>query len=93
VRNYEVEMHQRMAQPVAVLILTLIGVALSSRKIRGGMGMHLGLGIAIAFTYILFIQVSKAFGINGGLSPALAAWIPNFLYCALAAFFLARAPK
>ncbi len=93
VRRYEVEMHQRMAQPAALLILTLIGVALSSRKIRGGMGMHLGLGITIAFSYVLFVKVAMAFGINGGVSPALAAWIPNLLYCVLAVFFLAKAPK
>lgn len=93
VRNYEVEMHQRMAQPVAILILTLIGVALSSRKIRGGMGMHLGLGITIAFSYILFAKVAMAFGVNGGVSPALAAWTPNLLFMGLAAFFIIKAPK
>ena len=93
VRNYEVEMHQRMAQPGAVLILTLIGVSLSCRKIRGGMGMHLGLGITIAFSYILFAKIAMAFGISGGASPMLAAWIPNILFTGLAVFFLARAPK
>lgn len=93
VKNYEVEMHQRMAQPVAVLILTLIGAALSCRKIRGGMGMHLGLGITIAFSYVLFAKIGMAFGVSGVTSPALAAWIPNFLFMGLAVFFLARAPK
>ena len=93
VKRYEVEMHQRMAQPAAVLILTLIGAALACRKIRGGMGMHLGLGITIAFTYILFTKIAMAFGVNGVASPALAAWIPNFLFAALAVFFLSKAPK
>ncbi|MBR4148276.1 MAG: LptF/LptG family permease [Bacteroidales bacterium] len=91
--RYEVEMHQRMAQPAAILILTLIGAALSSRKIKGGMGMHLGFGIAIAFSYVLIGQVAKAFGVNGVASPALAAWIPNILYALLAAYCLAKAPK
>lgn len=93
VRRYEVEQHQRMAQPAAVLILTLIGVALSSRKIRGGMGMHLGLGIAIAFSYIFLAKVAMAFGVNSSMSPALAAWSPNILYCLLAVVLLAKAPK
>ena len=93
VRRYEVEMHQRMAQPAALLILSLLGVALSSRKIRGGMGMHLGLGITLAFSYILFVKVAMAFGINGGVSPAFAAWLPNLLFCVLTAFFLAKVPK
>lgn len=93
IRRYEVEMHQRMAQPAAILILTLIGAALSSRKIKGGMGMHLGFGIAIGFSYVLIGQVAKAFGVNGVASPALAAWIPNIIYALLAVFFLRRAPK
>ena len=93
IKNYEVEMHQRMAQPAAVLILTLIGAALSCRKIRGGMGMHLGLGITIGFSYILFSKIAMAFGINGGVSPALAAWIPNFLFVILAVVLLIKAPK
>ena len=93
IQNYEVEMHQRMAQPVAILILTLIGAALSSRKIRGGMGMHLGFGITIAFAYVLFVQIGKAFGVNGVVPTALAAWSPNILYALLAIYFLAKAPK
>ena len=93
IRRYEVEMHQRMAQPFAILILTLIGAALSSRKIKGGMGMHLGFGITIAFSYVLIGQVGKAMGVNGVVHPMLAAWIPNFIYCALAVYFLAKAPK
>ena len=93
IRNYEVEMHQRMAQPVAILILTLIGAALSSRKIKGGMGMHLGFGITIAFSYILFAQIAKAFGVNGVIAPVIAAWIPNAIFFVLAVYFLLKAPK
>lgn len=91
--EYEFEMYQRMASPVAILILTFIGAALSSRKVRGGMGVHLGMGIAIAFSYILFMSISKAFAMAGTASPMLAAWIPNILYCALAVYFLVKAPK
>ena len=93
VRAYEVEMHQRMSSPAAVLVLTLIGAALSSRKVRGGIGMHLGIGITIAFAYILFMQVSKSFAISGGLSPFLAAWIPNLIFLAIGMVLLKRAPK
>ena len=93
VKEYEVEMHRRMASPAAVIILTLIGAALSSRKVRGGIGMHLGIGIGIAFAYILFLQVSKTFAISGSLSPAIAAWIPNLIFSALGVFLLIKAPK
>lgn len=71
-------MNKRLASPAAILILTFIGVALSSRKVRGGIGVHLGAGIAITFSYILFMQVSTVFATYGDLSPFLAAWIPNF---------------
>ena len=93
VKAYEVEMHTRMSAPAAVIILTLIGAALSSRKVRGGIGMHLGIGIGIAFSYILFMQVSKTFAISGSLSPFLAAWIPNFIFCAVGVVLLKMAPK
>ncbi len=93
VKNYQFEMHQRFASPFAILILTFIGTALSSRKVRGGIGVHLGLGIAIAFSYILFMSFTKAFAISGNVPPALAAWIPNILYCILAIYFLKKAPK
>ena len=93
VKADQVEMHTRMSAHAAVLILTLIGAALSSRKIRGGIGMHLGIGITIAFAYILFMQVSKSFAISGSLSPFLAAWIPNFIFCILGVYLLIKAPK
>ena len=93
VKAYEVEMHRRMADPAAIVILTLIGAALSSRKVRGGIGLHLGIGITIAFSYILFMQISKSFAISGSLSPALAVWIPNMIFCVLGAYLLRKAPK
>ena len=93
VKEYEVEMHRRMAAPAAILILTLIGAALSSRKVRGGIGMHLGIGISIAFSYILFMQISKSYAISGDLSPFMAVWIPNFIFAVLGVYLLAKAPK
>ena len=93
VMEYKVEMQRRMAAPAAIIILTLIGAALASRKTRGGMGMHLGVGITIAFSYILFMQISKSYAISGGLSPFLAVWIPNFIFAALGIYLLKKAPK
>lgn len=93
VTTFEVERHKRIASPVAIIILTFIGAALSSRKVRGGIGMHLGLGIAITFSYILFMQFSTVFATFGNLSPVLAAWIPNILYAILGVYLVAKAPK
>jgi len=93
ISRYLVEMHQRFAFPFAGLILTLIGVALSSRKVRGGTGLHLGFGIAITFTYILFLQVTTVFARFGDVPPALAVWTPNIVFGIVALVLLWKAPK
>ncbi len=93
VKSYEVERSKRIASPFATLVMTLIGVALSSRKLRGGIGMHLGLGIAITFAYILFMQISTVFATLGSLSPNVAAWIPNIIFTILGLILLKLAPK
>jgi lipopolysaccharide export system permease protein len=90
---HKIEKHKRIAFPFASIILTLIAVAIASRKIRGGIGIHLGIGILIAFTYILFMQISTTFATNSNLAPALAVWIPNLCYMVLAGVLLYKAPK
>jgi lipopolysaccharide export system permease protein len=93
VKYYEVEKHRRMAFPFATLVLTLIGVALSSQKVRGGTGLHLGAGIAMSFGFILFMQVSTTFATNGNLHPMLSVWIPNILFGIIGAYLLRMTPK
>jgi lipopolysaccharide export system permease protein len=90
---HKIEKHKRIAFPFASIILTLIAVAISSRKVRGGIGVHLGIGMLIAFTYILFMQVSTTFATNSNLSPMLAVWIPNLCYIVLAVVLIYKAPK
>ena len=90
---HKIEKHKRTAFPFASIILTLIAVAIASRKMKGGVGIHLGVGILIAFTYILFMQVSTTFATNSNLAPALAVWIPNLCYMLLAGILLYKAPK
>lgn len=93
VKFFEVEKHRRMSFPFATLVLTLIGVSLSCRKLRGGTGLHLGLGIGLSFAYILFMQISTTFATNGNLHPFLAVWIPNILFGLAGVFLLRLAPK
>ena len=93
VKDYEIEKNKRIASPFATIILTLIGVSLSCRKVRGGIGMHLGLGITITFAFILFMQISTVFATFGNLSPAVAVWIPNIIFGLLGIFLLQKAPK
>lgn len=92
-KSFEIEKHKRLAGPVAIIILTIIGVALSSRKVRGGIGMHLGAGIALTFSYILLMQVSTVFSAFGNLSPAIASWIPNIIFLFIGLYLLKKAPK
>ena len=91
--QYEAEYHKRIASSFASFILTIIGVSLSSRKRKGGMGLYLGIGLALSFTYILLQTVSATFAINAGTPPMLAAWIPNLLYAVIAYFCYKQAPN
>jgi len=93
IKVFLIEKHRRYASPFAVFILTLIGVSLSSRKIRGGIGMNIGIGLALSFSYILFLQFASQFSLKGNLSPMLAMWIPNFLYMIIASVLYKMAPK
>ena len=88
-----IEKHRRYASPFAVFILTLIGVSLSSRKIRGGIGMNIGLGLVLSFSYILFLQFASQFSLKGDLGPMIAMWIPNLLYSIIALVLYKMAPK
>jgi len=90
---FRVEREKRTAMPFAAFILTIIGVSLASRKVRGGIGMHIGLGLLLSFSYILFMQVSQTFAIEGNMNVRLAVWIPNIMYLVLGAVMLYRAPK
>ena len=83
---FYVELHRRTAQPFAGMILTIIGVALASRKVRGGSGLHLAIGIVISAAYILAMQFSTTFSTKAGLNPLLATWIPNFIFGVMAIY-------
>jgi lipopolysaccharide export system permease protein len=93
IKFYEVEKYKRIAFPFATFILTLIGVSLASRKVRGGIGAQLGLGIAISFVFIMFMQVSTTFATNGNVPAYIAVWIPNLIFGILSLFLLRIVPK
>lgn len=88
-----IEKHRRFANPFAVFILTLIGVSLSSKKARGGIGMNIGIGLALSFSYILFQQFASQFSLKGDLGPMIAMWIPNLIYLAVGFVLYIIAPK
>ena len=88
-----IEKNTRFALPFSAFILTIMGVALSSKKRRGGIGWNIGIGIALAFTYILFLRFSQMFVHTGTLPPVVALWLPNMVFAIIAAFLYRVAPK
>ena len=93
IKEFEIEYHQRFAMSLAAFILTVIGVSLSARKVKGGMGLYLGIGLGLSFSYILFQTVSATFAVNGNTPPIVAVWIPNILYTFIAIYLYRKAPK
>ncbi|MDK2978517.1 MAG: lipopolysaccharide export system permease protein [Bacteroidales bacterium] len=88
-----IDKYSRVAYPFSTFILTLIGVSLSSRKIRGGIGMHIGFGLLLSFSYILFMRFSTMFAVNGTMNPLFAVWLPNLIYAIISLFLYRLAPK
>lgn len=88
-----IEKHTRFALPFSAFILTIMGVALSSKKRRGGIGWNIGIGIALSFSYILFLRFSQMFVYTDFLPPGIALWVPNILFAFVAGFLYKIAPK
>ena len=89
----EIEKQNRFSLPFSAFILTIMGVSLSSRKRRGGMGWNIAIGLALSFSYILFMKFSEMFVYTGSLSPVVALWLPNLLFAIIAAVLYKLAPK
>lgn len=87
----EVEQHRRTSFPFATFILTVIGVSLSSRKIKGGMGLQLGMGVFLSFAYIMLMQISSTFAIKASFPPLIAVWIPNLVFAGVALILYRKA--
>lgn len=84
IQSFQVEYHRRFAMTAAAFILTVIGMSLSSKKVKGGMGLNIGIGLVLSFSYILFMTITQTFAISGLTSPFVAMWIPNILYSIIA---------
>tara|TARA_B100000678_G_scaffold285944_1_gene289870 strand:+ start:884 stop:1966 length:1083 start_codon:yes stop_codon:yes gene_type:complete len=90
---YLIEKHKRTSWPVATYILVLIGVSISSKKTRGGLGLNIAIGLAICVSYIFFMQISTTFATLGNFPPLLAVWFPNIVFAFIAAYLYHIAPK
>lgn len=93
IKAFEIEREKRYAATAAAFILTLIGMSLSSRKVKGGMGLNIGIGLALSFSYILFSTVTSSLAINGLTTPFIAMEIPNVVYLAIGIVLFRRASR
>lgn len=91
IKNFEIELERRYAMIAASFILTIIGLSLSSKKVKGGMGVNIGIGLVLSFSYILFMAVTSSFAVSGMTSPRVAMWIPNIIYTIIAIVLYRRA--
>lgn len=91
IKSFEIENERRFAMCAAAFILTIIGMSLSSKKVKGGMGINIGIGLVLSFSYILFSTVTSTFAISGLTSPFVAMWIPNFIYIIIAVILYRKA--
>ena len=93
VQAFETEWWKRWASPIGAFIMTLLGVTLSSKKVRGGMGKNLGGGLTLSALYILFSTVSTTFSVSGVMSPFMSVWLPNFLFFVIGVLLYLRVSK
>lgn len=90
---FEVEMYKRTSFPFATFILTIIAVCVSSRKVRGGVGLQMALGLFLSCIYIMLMYVFNTIATTGFASPLLAVWIPNIIFSFVAIYFYSTAQK
>lgn len=93
VTELKIEKYQRLLNPFAYIILTIIGVALSSHKKRGGIGLNLAIGIILAFSLIMMMKLTNVFATNSTLTPFLATAVPLLIYAIIAFILVKSTPK
>lgn len=90
---YLVVLYKKYSLPVSAFILTIIALAVSSMKRRGGMGINLAIGIAIAFAFVFFDKIFGALAEKSTINPFIAVWLPNVLFGILAIYLLKNAKR
>ena len=93
VQTYLLEKYTRQTRPFAIVILTVIGVIMSARKSRRGVGWQVALGFILAFVYILFYMLAKGVAESGAISPVLAVWLPNLIFVGIGVLLYNTIPR
>lgn len=92
-KPYEIEIHRRTSEPFTIIILTLIGMALAARKVRGGVGFHLAMGIGLGAIFIFLSKFSVTFAMQPDVPAIVGVWIPNILFAGVAFYLVMNAQK
>ena len=90
---YQIEAYKRTAAPFTILILTLIGACIGTRKVRGGLGIHLAMGVSLGALFTLISKFTETFANNLSFAPLLGVWMPNIIFGCLSYYLLLKAQK
>ncbi len=93
VETYLLEKYSRQTRPFAIIILAAIGVIMSARKSRRGVGWQVALGFVLAFVYLLFFMLAKGIAESGNLNPIVAVWLPNIIFAAIGVILYHTIPR
>ena len=92
-KKFEAEVYRRTTEPFTILLLTIIGVSIASRKVRGGIGLHIAIGVCLGAIYILISKFAFTFAAGENVSTLLGMWIPNIVFAFIAIFLVFKAQK
>jgi lipopolysaccharide export system permease protein len=93
VQKYKIELYRRSAEPFTIFILTIIGVAIAARKVRGGVGLHLAIGVGIGALFIFLSRFAIVFATGKAIPALLGIWSPNLVFSFVALLLIRRAQK
>ena len=91
--RYQVEAYKRTAAPFTIIILTLIGASIGTRKIRGGLGIHLAMGVSIGALFTLISKFAESFANTMFFAPLIGVWTPNIIFGLFSLYLLRVAQK
>ena len=99
----KLERFSRTANPFSIYVLMVIGVGISARKLRGGVGFHLFLAVVTGFLFVFASKIITVYAASVVLPPdawistdnwlRLAAWLPNLIFAGLGGLICWKAPK
>jgi lipopolysaccharide export system permease protein len=92
-KNLEIELHRRTADPFTIMILSILGLAIAGRKVRGGMGIQLALGIGMGAVFVFISKLSATFATSNDMPAIIGVWIPNIVFSMLCLLLVRNAQK